>query len=315
MSKKNYNDYKKFDIDLYRPKVLLLGNGLCYATGIPWTTLIHSVAKSDVNLSLYEQPSSVDSCHQFAVPNTILALAISENNDSDRHKKYQSVLSTVKYMENPLLSEIVSMPLDAILTTNYTYELEVALRPNYPFLANASKRKYASSTTDQLDSKFLLHTYNRVQRNSPDIWHIHGELRCPNSMILTHDEYARLIHRILDYNKKRGNNYQNYRNDLKFKSWIDYFLLGDVYILGFGMDFSEFDLWWLLGRRMREKVGAGQIVFYEPAKEELRPKHAALRDIGVSVRSLGINIQNCSDYNRFYKAAICDIRTELGATN
>ena len=36
--------------------------------------------------------------------------------------------------------------------------------------------------------------------------------------------------------------------------WLDSFVLGNVNILGLGMDFSELDLWWLLNRKKRESA-------------------------------------------------------------
>ena len=34
-------------------------------------------------------------------------------------------------------------------------------------------------------------------------------------------------------------------------SWAELFFNSDVYIAGFGMDFSEIDVWWLLTKRAR----------------------------------------------------------------
>lgn len=170
-------------------------------------------------------------------------------------KKYQDEFSDKEYPDNPLLRSLVSLPFDAILTTNYTYEIECAQISRYAALSN---NKYACSTLPRQDSRHLLHTFNRLTEDTGDIWHIHGELWNKSSMILSHDKYARLVHEIVAYNQKRGKNYQDYGTNLKFKSWVDYFLMEDVYILGFGMDYSEFDLWWLLGRRLRWKAKVGK---------------------------------------------------------
>ena len=195
------------------------------------------------------------------------------------------------------------------MTTNFTYELEAELHPGYPGLTTESKRKYAYTTGDTKDAKYLLRTYNRLEKR--DIWHIHGELRRPSSIILSHDEYARLVHRILAYNENRGRDYEKYKNELKFKSWVDYFLVGDVYTLGLGLDFSEFDLWWLLGRRLRERAGCGKYIFYEPEKTDNHYKLLALQDAGVEVRSCGVTIRDGSDYARFYALAIEDIKSQV----
>ena len=146
-----------------------------------------------------------------------------------------------------------------------------------------------------------------------DIWHIHGELRRPSSIILSHDEYARMVFQILDYNAKRGADYEMLNRNLDFRSWVDYFLMGDVYILGLAIDFSDFDLWWLLGRRLREHAKCGDIIFYEPEKTDNHYKQLALKDSEVTVESCGVTINSGADYERFYNLAISDIQKRVEA--
>lgn len=42
-------------------------------------------------------------------------------------------------------------------------------------------------------------------------------------------------------------------------SWAELFFNSDVYIVGFGMDFSEIDVWWMLNRRARLNNNSGDI--------------------------------------------------------
>lgn len=307
----NFTDYKTFDLQQRRPKVLLIGNGLTYNTGVPWPTLIKKTARPDADVSKYEQLDEHGRHQKFYVPNTVLMMAVSEVGDAQRHKQYVKVLDQKEYAKNEQHKELLQMPFDAVLTTNYTYELEAALLPKYPGLGIQSKRRYAHVTKDKRDPKYLLHTFNRIEEGKPDIWHIHGELRCPSSLILSHDEYARLVHAILAYNESVGNSYQKNQGNLRFRSWIDYLILGDVYILGLGMDYSEFDLWWLLGRRLREAADCGSIVFYEPYKEDVRHKQLALADAGVEVNTCDVTIQSSEDYDTFYERAIQDIKAKV----
>lgn len=307
----NNKQYKIFNLDERRPQVLVLGNGLTYRLGISWNQLIKGVSRPDVDLSKYDKKNAPCDVSFQKVPNTIFTLATSARNDSERHAKYSKVLNTVKYTENDKIKRLLGMPFDAIITTNYTYEIEATALPRYPELKNESKRQYSYVTRTETDKKYLIHTYNRISPDGKDIWHMHGELRRPSSMILSHDEYARYIHQIMIYNEKRGNDYTNYRKELKFKSWIDYFVLGDVYILGLSMDYSEFDLWWILGRRLREKEECGRIIFYEPLKSENYYKQLALSDAGVNVETCGITINNDKDYDKFYEVAINHIQNNL----
>ena len=207
------------------------------------------------------------------------------------------------------------MPFDAVLSTNYTYELEAAFNRKYPNLSAETKRKKYSLRKDGVKrEKYLLHTYNLMEKGKPEIWHIHGELRCPSSIVLSHDEYARLVRKIIEFSSKRGGSYEKDRKNLEIKSWIDYFLMGDVYVLGLSYDFSDFDLWWLLGRRLREHSGCGKFIFYEPIKKEEYYKQLALRDAGVDVRNCNVIIKESTkgkDYARFYKRAIMDIQDQI----
>ena len=208
----------------------------------------------------------------------------------------------------------MKLPVDSILTTNYTYEIEYAIRDNYPDLTDNSKKKYAVAIKS--DSKYLVHTYNAFDE-FPPIWHIHGEARRKSSLILSHDEYARLTNKIIEYCNKRKDDYTVYNQDIHIKSWIDYFILGDLYILGFGFDFAEFDLWWLINRRIREKETKGKIYFYEPKTKDNKYKLLAMEDMGIKVESLGIEIEEKDEnadrkYNDFYNKAIDDIANKMG---
>ena len=305
-----YNQYKCFNIEASRPQVLLTGNGLT-RNNKPWAELIRSLARDGVPVTEF-----VAKTGEISLPYTIMTLATADTEDVVRKKKYQDEFSDKEYPDNPMLKNLVSLPFDAILTTNYTYEIECAQISQYAALSD--KTKYACSTLPQRDNRYLLHTFNRLTEGAVDIWHIHGELRNRSSMILSHDEYARLVHEIVAYNQKRGKNYQDYGTNLKFKSWVDYFLMGDVYILGFGMDYSEFDLWWLLGRRLREKAKVGKIYYYSIKSAENRLKNLALRYTGVEVLEFGEPILSSDDednkntkYQKFYTEVIEDIKCRV----
>lgn len=307
----NKQKYNIFNLEITRPKVLVIGNGLTYGNTICWTQLIQKVSRENVDVSRYEGKRDERGNVKFQVPNNILTLATSVNDDKERHKIYFDALKDYNQLSNIKIKRLLNVPFDAILTTNYTYEWETELNPKYQKYSSVTKRKFAETTIGVADAKYLLHTFNHITPNSPGIWHIHGELRRPSSMILSHDEYARYIHKILSYNKARGNEYTRFFNHLKMKSWIDYFLLSNVYILGLSMDYSEFDLWWLLGRRMREKTGFGEVVFYEPKSKDTSIKQTVLDDIGVTVENCGINIDDSGDYERFYQLAINDIELRI----
>ena len=205
---------------------------------------------------------------------------------------------------------MLSIPFDAILTTNYTYEAEECFIPDFHTKSETALKRFWNQTKKRkdkiIDPKYLLHTFNRVSQGEieQEIWHIHGEVRRKTSLILTHDEYSHLIHQLVEYNKERGRDFYTYSEDVRFESWVDYLLLGDLHIIGFGFDFSEFDLWWLLTRRLKEEAGAGRLVFYAPKSEEKKAIHSALRAMGAEVVDCGVSIEDKDAYKTFYERAI-----------
>ena len=69
--------------------------------------------------------------------------------------------------------------------------------------------------------------------------------------------------------------------------WLDSFIMGNVYILGFGFDFSELDLWWLIKQKKRENAEPhGKVIFYTPEKIQEAGKYALLSAYGVEIRHL-----------------------------
>ena len=95
-----------------------------------------------------------------------------------------------------------------------------------------------------------LHTYFDVERYPP-IWHIHGEAARHNTMVLGHYYYGKLLAKMQQYISLLMSRYKARaakRQSMELRSWLDYFILGDIYSLGFGFDPSEMDMWWLLCR-------------------------------------------------------------------
>ena len=312
-----YQQIKTFDLTKTHPNVLVLGNGLTRKTGIPWTTLIESIKRGGINIDPYKELDADGHFIRYTIPNTILTAATSIIDDKERNDKYTDIFNRIAILPNTNLAKLLSLNFDAILTTNYSYELESEIFSKYPLLSADQKRNYAAITKpkNKQDAQFLLHTFNKWD-DKPDIWHIHGELRRPSSIVLTHDEYAKHTQLIAQYHSQRKSEYSKKASALKFRSWVDYFLLGNVYILGLTMDYSEFDLWWLLDRRQQEKAGKGEMIFYEAEKsgdeaKEIETKHHALQDVGITVNTLGMKTNTSADYEMFYQKAIEDIEVRI----
>ncbi len=312
-----YVQPKVFDITKQRPAVLLVGNGLnrCMGDTNTWLNAILRLTKDDGILD-----SDKDMNY------SIRATVTTDENENDRWRKYEELFGKeFKYInDNSLLKNLLQIPFDAILTTNYTYELENALDPDY--VSSNNKKDYAYTTAagytpveKQPDTVRLLNTFNRFPNGSRDvnIWHIHGEVREPCSMILTHEEYGRLVYELVANEQDKPNS-----NIISFRSWIDYFIYGDLYVLGQGIDFAEFDLWWLLSRRHREGERAGKAIFYNPQlfNNRFTKEEDALDQIGFTIQNCGVHLLNSDTFSseennkvyfNFYDKAIAQINEKI----
>ena len=90
-------------------------------------------------------------------------------------------------------------------------------------------------------------------------------------------------------------------NNCEYKSWVDHFMLDDLYILGFGMDLSEADLWWLLCCKKR----------HFPEKENFLfiPKKDLSDEKGLLLKTYGVNVitDKVIDYKEYYRKTVNEI--------
>ena len=291
------------------PQVLFLGNGLVRSFGgKSWDNLIKLIAVRD------------DLPEKLSCPFPLQAILATNDHISTAAKQYaEEFWGEVEPDLNEQLRTLLSMRFDDIITTNYSYEIESAALG-----VNKVSERYLSKTCKnqeigkKVEHKYLIQSCQVIPfgEHQNRIWHIHGEARKPNSMILSHYYYANLLHRIMDYVDKNSRYYmhrQQYGKHQPIQSWLDSFILGDVYILGFGMDFSELDIWWLLNRKKRENAIHGQVFYYEPGGDDFNEKAELLKLLGVDVIHCGVSVptgtpkNKAAAYREFYLKAIKDI--------
>jgi len=296
------------------PKVLLLGNGLnrCFG-GMSWTDLIYKFP----NGQIIPQGSNIP------MPMQII-LATDGEVSTNLQKEKESMYGSVPNKEfSQVLNSLLSICFDDILTTNYSYELEQVILGNNQ-VSNHILKNLSSHTSavSQTDVKYLLHSFNKVKDNR--IWHIHGEARKPDSIIIGHYYYGKLLWKIQSHIDKKcvGNNSylkcRNHGRNISIDSWVDPFILGDVYVLGFGFDLSELDLWWLLNRKKKEKANPhGKVYFYEPRlgnKFDERIRLLQLMDVEVidcGIEILPSDKDKDKAFRMFYQKAIADISKRI----
>lgn len=304
------------DVSRKRPQVLLLGNGLNIGCGgKSWDELMKMIC-CNPNITGDVKLNSPMPLQAIIVTNDHVDEALKKN----KGEFYGCVTDKGQRQR---LNSLLEIGFDHILTTNYSYELECAAYEKEivtDYILGKHRRITSGDEVTRAESKYMLHTYYEAERNGAanKIWHIHGEARKPDSMILGHYYYGLLLQRYIQLLEKRGNGYVKYQQsdkEIPIHSWLDAFILGDIYVLGFGYHLSEFDLWWLLNRKKRERAEVGTVHFYEMKSSQngiLDERLELLKLMGVEIHDMGM-IKDRANYNSFYQSAIEDISRRVAA--
>ena len=291
------------------PQVLLLGNGLNRAyAGAGWGDLIKEIQTNEKI-----DPASAEFKNAPFPLQAVLATDDTVDRSIKSNRKLFCGLEDISNL-NPLLIRLLTAGFDHILTTNYSYELERAANSRIHYDGKGCEKTVRhTDIVSRAETKYLLHTYNEIsfQEHTNRIWHIHGEARKPDSIILGHYYYGKQLFKIQEILNQLKNEQQDReanREPIYIQSWVDAFIMGDVYILGYGFDWSEMDLWWLLNRKKREKASHGKTFFYSMSDGDI--KHDLLRSYGAEICNLDY-WDKPTDYKQFYEKAIGDIENRL----
>ena len=96
------------------------------------------------------------------------------------------------------------------------------------------------------------------------------------------------------------------------QSWVDSFLAKNVHILGFGLDLSEADIWWLICCKKRNFPDT-KICYYVPEDEEhplSKGKEALLKAYDMEIID---DIPFDGEYKHFYSNAIDEINKRINS--
>lgn len=237
-------------------KTLLLGNGFSMSIfeDIPsWAELISSKITDVTNYPiLYE-----------------IELHRSKKNEIEFKKQLSRKIEELKIKNEVYNFDSVSAfgemlnsrGINNILTTNYEDGVAYVL---------LNKCGYVESGHDNSESIYSIHRYTEYIDNSTGhrikIWKIHGDSKKHETIQLGLNQYGEFLSKIQDYvngkykfkDNKKTVQYESIENRIKegpldVNSWIDLFFSTELYIAGFGMDYSEIDIWWLLTKRLRIK--------------------------------------------------------------
>lgn len=268
---------------------ILIGNGVNnIINGNSWCDVLNSLGELyGINIDTHGKP--------FPLAYEEIYFNISNNQGngfSESRIKDSIALKINEIKPNEIHQEIIKLKCNNVLTTNYDLAFEYCLDGNIRSedLKNEGVIK---------ESKYSIFRHHKVK--SKNIWHIHGALNNPNSIVLGYEHYSGYLQSMRGYTTT-GSQYSNEsfnepltkrlkKNDVG-NSWIDDFFTKDVYILGLNLDFVEIDLWWLLTFRERNRIAKEinlqhEVVYYIPRyyydDPASKPKVDLLKSVGVII--------------------------------
>ena len=300
---------EKLTIKLHeRPSALLAGNGICRCIGMNSCDGIIEEIRKEKNPAA--DPAVLNTL-QF--PQKIVA-ATNDHVDENMKRLTQGMV-TAEYSEEEtgFLKDLLDHMPEVILTANYSTELETAAFGKYTAYTYRTNTRKTAEMRGSADSLGLnRYTMIPVGEKQKQLWHIHGNAMKPNSIVMGHYYYGKLLREIEEYIPVFLKNYKTAvskgEQEIAVRSWVDLFLLCDVHILGFSMDPAEMDLWWLLCCKKRH-FPETQVRFYEP-----NPVHIVNSGKELLMKAYGAEIITAPDFDGDYRKYYRDTIRVIGGT-
>ena len=294
-----------------REKTLLLGNGLnrTLDSSISWGDLMRRLGS--------EEPAGADVPYPIAFEQ----LAAQKGNmigkrGTDPYKELRDEIKdfilSAEMHPSPIHYEFATLPFNHMVTTNY----DCVFESTYQNLDNCISN--IGGTRNILGPIFKI--------DGVDFYHAHGISKYSRTLCLGHEHYAALIGRIRETFYPSGNEGNDYLKKLiqdtscRTGIWPEYLLTTDVAIVGFEMDYSESDFWWLLALRAALFAPCNgmsnyenRITYYRPqvtgSKHQPSVKDNCRFD---AMRALGVTVQDVSgdNYIDVYKHIVNEIKKE-----
>ena len=257
--------------DGYRPKVLLVGNGInrSFKGAQDIASIIQREWKNNYGTDLPEWKKGKPTHEIWELPFPMQVVAAAKDHVQDCMSRLADVFREMDILEAQktfINQTILGTGFDAILSTNYSLEFEKSTFNKYS--AQRVQKQY-KTTLDQKSQqeKFDIYRCTELPDNHRTLlWHIHGTALRKKSLIMGQLYYGNLLSEVIQRSHEVGNYYRSSRTkrqSFKPKSWIDYFLISDVYILGFGLDLSESDIWWLLSYK-KSVFSEARTFYFDP---------------------------------------------------
>ena len=298
-----------------RPQILLIGNGLERGDGQPeWSALIDALRAPGREPITKEEKERIPFPLLYQLESTPKPApsVLGADDVKAEEQRLAEGLKCLKHSANPLLARLPAVGADHFFTTNYPYSLEAAFFPKRDFQKPHSRSAVRFSLVppdrdgkQHREQHYRLHTgyeAKNLDGSRVGLWHIHGETGVPKGIVVGHDRYGRLLSRM---EQLCGKEIARTGDDSPrpFLSWPDLFLFGDVYVLGMGFAPCEYDLWWLLRRKQRERYADGKVYFFgNSSGDDSSLRERLLEAHGVQINPFGVKKQ--VDYTAFYNMAL-----------
>ncbi len=309
----------RLEVIFMNDNVIIFGNGLNRLSkgALSWDDLLKNIASNvipDVPNTLQYENLYLNNKLKKEENRTSLS---EEDNEFAFKCKIRDELSGFK--SNEVFKELASLNNVSYITPNYDSTLEKEL-VNQGFEFDDKK----SDTTEKVYSVRRCHCFKKDGRETC-VWPIHGEIRYPQTMMLGMDHYCGSIGKIdsyikgrYDYEGKKIPSMIDKLNSTERKeeeaiSWIDLLFTKNIHIIGFGMDFAELDIWWILNKRKRYIVEAKALVkntifFYD--SEVNGSKADMLRALDVTVERVPC-VNKHLEWNAYYLDIIDKIKSNF----
>lgn len=324
--------------------ILLIGNGINRLKGqnsLEWSDLLSKLSSEysinvDLKNPLKPFPLSFDEMTNLKAGNNSFESKIKNLKQKISKSFFELDYNNSNIWHNDYHLKFLQLEnINTLLTTNYDYGFEAALHKN--FIEN---KKHLA-----IDKSESIHSTKRCYKiEGKKIWHIHGELTNnrnykssstknypEESIMIGFGHYARYHNKIM--NLINGRSVNEKLQEKSLNQWPFYFFNSNISIIGFGLDFSESHLWWLLQKR-KEYIDRGipiknTIYFYHLVSEsnlvqlnledeeeyskrvnfeiksnKSKAKIEVLKSLGVEVVPIICNFENNFKYNEFYDKVI-----------
>lgn len=253
-------------------KTILFGNGPNYLSEhyITWETLLEKIKGENIfangklpNTMIYERG---------IIGNPISFDGLTRNEEA---VKIEISKMMTDFPSNEFYKKMLDLDIDNYLTTNY----------DYAFIKDVEDFNIANKSTESIYSVRRHKEIYKKGKTKSKLWHIHGEINQPPSIMLGLDHYCGNVSKIDAYVKGRYEYTLNQEvirvnsiiKKLKNKtfdevSWVELFFISDIHIVGLSLDYSEIDIWWILNKRARLKLDLGdyiknKIYFYSTSND------------------------------------------------